>query len=393
MLVALALMLSYIPLASLLSVQTAQAACGSPANEIEAENCLTGNPPSEWDVAGAGDGNIQGYATDISVDQGGTIGFKVATDATNYQLDIYRLGYYQGNGARFITTIQPSASLPQNQPACTFDGTDGINLVDCGNWAESASWTVPTDAVSGIYIAKLVRDDGTTGASHITFIVRDDDGGSDLLFQTSDTTWQAYNGYGDYSLYAGTQHAHKVSYNRPFSTRTTPTEDFLFNSEYPMLRFLERNGYDVSYFTDMDTDRYGAELLEHKVFLSVGHDEYWSAGQRAAVEAARDAGVHLAFFSGNEIYWKTRWESSDADPLNPGDAYRTLVSYKEGALAPGEHYDCFGDYACDPDPVQWTGLWRDGCGITEVDGCKPENGLSGTISWDGLTGDLTAPAE
>ena len=93
----------------------------------------------------------------------------------------------------------------------------------------------------------------------------------------------------------------------------TPTEDWLFNAEYPMVRWLERNGYDVSYFTDVDSDRNGAEILEHEAFLSVGHDEYWSAGQRANVEAARDAGVDLAFFSGNEIYWKTRWEPSTAD--------------------------------------------------------------------------------
>ena len=97
--------------------------CVSPSNEIEAENCLTGNPPSEWDVSGAGDENIQGYATDISVDQGGTIEFKVDTDATDYRLDIYRLGYYNGDGARFITTIDPSATLPQTQPACLFDET------------------------------------------------------------------------------------------------------------------------------------------------------------------------------------------------------------------------------------------------------------------------------
>ena len=76
-----------------------------------------------------------------------------------------------------------------------------------------------------------------------------------------------------------------------------------------MVRWLERNGYDVSYTTGVDTDRRGAELLEHKAFLSVGHDEYWSGDQRANVEAARDAGVNLAFFSGNEVFWKTRWET------------------------------------------------------------------------------------
>ncbi len=62
------------------------------------------------------------------------------------------------------------------------------------------------------------------------------------------------------------------------------------------------------------------------MFLSVGHDEYWSGGQRTNVEAARDAGVNLAFFSGNEVFWKTRWENSID---GSGTPYRTLVTYKE----------------------------------------------------------------
>ena len=183
-------------------------------------------------------------------------------------------------GARFITSVTPSVSLPQNQPACLSDASTG--LVDCGNWAQSASWTVPSDATSGIYIALLKRND-TGGASHIVFVVRDDDSMSDLLFQTSDTTWQAYNNYGGNSLYAGAPagRAYKVSYNRPFSTRGSGgggTESFLFNAEYPMVRWLEANGYDVSYTTGIDSDLRGGEILEHQVFLSVGHDEYWSGG-------------------------------------------------------------------------------------------------------------------
>ena len=85
----------------------------------------------------------------------------------------------------------------------------------------SATWQVPADATSGIYFAHLVREDGTSGENHIPFVVRDDDGHSDLLFQTSDTTWQAYNQYGGNSLYVGSPvgRALKVSYNRPFTTR------------------------------------------------------------------------------------------------------------------------------------------------------------------------------
>ncbi len=341
--------------------------CEAPVtNPVACENTLPGNPASEWDISGAGSPTIQGFATDISVNRGGTVRFKVDTAAVAYRLDVYRLGYYGGAGARQVATVAPSASLPQPQPACVAD--NGTGLFDCGVWAESASWTVPPSAVSGIYIAKLVRTDGVPGSSHIVFVVRDDTGQSALLFQTSDTTWQAYNPYGGNSLYVGAPagRAYKVSYNRPFTTRESSPADWLFNAEYPMLRWLEANGYNVSYTTGVDTDRRAAELLEHKVFLSVGHDEYWSGAQRANVEAARDAGVHLAFMSGNEVFWKTRYEPSIDGSAT---AYRTLVSYKE-THANGK---------IDPLTNVWTGTWRDPRFSPPADGGRPENALIGTM--------------
>ena len=153
-------------------------ACTPPiANEIVCENSKPGNPQSEWDVDGNGDSSIQGFATDISVNHGDTISFKIKTTASAYRIDIYRLGWYGGIGARKVATIQPSASLPQSQPACLTNSSTG--LIDCGNWAVSASWTVPTDAVSGVYLARPVRLD-TGGASHIPFVVRDDNGHEDI---------------------------------------------------------------------------------------------------------------------------------------------------------------------------------------------------------------------
>lgn len=248
-------------------------------NAIVLENQLPGNPASEWDIVGAVDDNIEGFATDISVDQGQTVQFKINTDSTNYRLDIYRMGYYGGMGARKVATVQPSLA-PFEQPEPLTDQTS--RLVDAGNWSVTASWAVPSNATSGIYFAKLVREDGEQGSSHIVFVVRDDDGESEVLFQTSDTTWQAYNTWGGKSLYDLTsengQRAYKVSYNRPFETRATPggmgATNWVFWAEYPMVRWMERNGYDVSYSTDVDSDRRGTEILEHEAFLSVGHDEY-----------------------------------------------------------------------------------------------------------------------
>src|SRR5262249_27281651 len=153
----------------------------------------------------------------------------------------------------------------------------------------------------------------------IFFIVRNDASTSSVLFKTADATWEAYNDWGGNSLYVGTAptsdgRAYKVSYNRPFNDRATfgglGTFNWVLHAEYPMIRWLEANGYDVSYFTDVDTDRFGSLIKNHKVFLTVGHDEYWSGGEMASVTAARDAGVNMAFFDGNQAFWKTRWESS-----------------------------------------------------------------------------------
>jgi methionine-rich copper-binding protein CopC len=349
--------------------QVAEAApCDPPVpSPIACENSKPGSPSSEWDIAGSGDDTVQGFATDMSVNKGETVRFKVkATSA--YRVDIYRMGYYGGNGARKIHTVASVAS--QAQPDCLEDTVTG--LVDCGNWAESTSWAVPSTAVSGIYVALLTRLT-TGGTSHIVFVVRDDASTSAVLFQTSDSTWQAYNSYGDKpsnrrSLYPGPNGtAVKVSYNRPFTTRgdVPAGRDFVFANEYPMVRWLEANGYDVTYTTNVDSDRRGALIKQHKIFLSTGHDEYWSKGQRANVEAARDAGVNLAFFSGNSVYWKTRWEASTAS--GNSTPYRTLVTYKETRA----------NAKTDPSP-EWTGTWRDPRFSPPADGGRPENQLMGT---------------
>ena len=173
-------------------------------------------------------------------------------------------------------------------------------------------------------------------ASHIIFIVRDDSSKADIVMQTSDPTWQAYNTYGLGSTYNGltatgasggrVARANKVSFNRPFMNRTANAVNQYFNAEYALSRWLERNGYDVTYISGVDADRHGALLKNHKLFISIGHDEYWSGAHRKNVEAARDAGVNLAFMSGNEVFWKTRYEPSLDSSKTP---YRTLVVYKE----------------------------------------------------------------
>ena len=348
-------------------------ACTPPVtNQIACENSKPGSPPSEWEVEKSGDQSIQGYATSMSVNRGDTVKFKIKSETSDYRIDIYRLGYYDNDGARLWKSDLAHTGTG-TQPACDSDPDTG--LIDCGNWSVSASWAVPSDAVSGVYIAHLVRND-TGGESLIPFVVRDDTSHSDVVLQTSDATWQAYNTYGGNSLYSCTvdcppgnpstyKAAYKVSYNRPFHTGDDDggRSWLLTGAEYPMIRFLERSGYDMSYVSSSDVASRGGLLLNHKAFISSGHDEYWSASQRSNVEAARDAGVNLAFFTGNEVFWKTRWEPSSADGTSTPD--RTLVSYKDT------------HFTAQQDPVAWTGTWRDSRFTTDADGVTPENALTG----------------
>jgi hypothetical protein len=350
-------------------------------NPIPCENAKAGTDPSVSQVDGADDASIMGFATNISVNAGANISFKINTSSSNYAIGIYRIGYYQGLGARQITTISPSVPLPQSQPACLTVAATG--LIDCGNWAVSATWSVPGNAVSGVYYA-LLTNNKTGLFSHIPFIVRNDAGNSDIVFKTNDTTWVAYNDYGGNSLYYGNAptgcgafnqytcgRAYKVSYNRPFNLENEGsgygTANYLWYAEYPMIRWLEANGYNVSYISSVDVERYASLLTNHKVILSAGHDEYWSGGERTALQNAVGAGVNIMSLTGNTGFWKTRWENS-IDGSNT--SYRTVVSYKE----------TLDNKVEDPqDPPTWTGTWRDPRFSPPADGGRPENGLLGTL--------------
>ena len=356
-------------------------------NPIVLENQKPGTPESVWQIDPGQDSElIQGFTTAISTNLGGTVGFKIdnLTGNPNYHIDIYRLGYYGGDGATLVTTLQHSAATAVVQPAPLTDPTTG--LVDAGNWSVTDSWTVPTTATSGVYVANVI--DGSQ-VFQIPFIIRNDGSTSDIVFQTNDETWQAYNPWGGTNLYDGNGPGFRgagyaVSYNRPIITRDgglqgTPN-DMLFAAEFPAIKWMEQNGYDVSYVSGIDVATNGSLLLNHNVYMEAGHDEYWTDSQRANVQAAADAGVNLVFMSGNEMYWQTRLAPSiDAS----GSANRTLVSYK----------DTHANALIDPTGTA-TGTFMD-ARFASTGGMSgiPSNSLTGTVFQvdDGPLGTITIP--
>src|SRR5581483_5931391 len=275
----------------------------------------------------------------------------------------------QGLGARLVQSLGSFPGVHQAIP--NPDSVTG--MISCSSWTKTTTLTIPSSWVTGVYLAKLTASNGN--ASFIYFVVRNDGGNEDILFQTSVTTYQAYNTWGGTSLYNNNlttnhsiypyPHAMKVSFDRPFNPGDSNGAGHYFFFEYKMVYWLESQGYNVAYTTDVDTDTNASTLTNHKAFLSVGHDEYWSAGMRNTVQNAINAGVNVAFFSANTMYWQIRFE-----PNAVGAPHRVEVGYKDFATsstAPG------------PDP-QWnvnnsivTTNWRD----PVVN--KPENALIGVM--------------
>ena len=277
---------------------------------------------------------VKAYASATGVGHGETITFHVSVSPPQrYTIDVYRIGWYGGSGGKLVTSLQPLDGV--TQPACPLDSETGLIACD---WTPSASVTVPPAWVSGVYLGVVATE--ARFANFVVFVVRDDEHPHALVYQQSVTTYQAYNDYPSdgvrgKSLYgssfgaptiAGNTRAVQVSFDRPYAR--DGAGQFL-EWEIDFVRWLERNGYDVGYTTDLDTHQHGERLLAAKAFLAVGHDEYWSKAMRDAVEQARDAGVHLGFFGANDAYWQIRFAPSAA-----GVPDRVMVCFKDATLDP-----------------------------------------------------------
>jgi hypothetical protein len=251
---------------------------------------------------------IEGYASSTSVRPGESITLHVSTNpASQVLIDVYRLGYYQGNGGRLVAKLGPIKGTTQPDPP-----VGPKRLRECA-WAPSATIKIDDDWVSGVYLAKLTAE-RERPQSYVVFVVRDDRK-CDYLFQVSDTTWNAYNRWpSQFALYDdGKKEWYwgpnvQTSFDRPYgkycqildAPLSVGSGEFLL-WEFPLAYWMEQHGYDVSYISNLDTHADPDGLRRAKGWLSVGHDEYWSLSMFETMRKMVSEGMNLAFLSGNSI--------------------------------------------------------------------------------------------
>jgi hypothetical protein len=306
---------------------------GPTAAWVVAENAKPGTP--NWALSNrARQHQIEGYADRVSIGVSGTVHLLVSTTAPAFKVEAYRMGYYGGAGGRLVWTSpdQPGAV----QPGSTL--SPGTNMVETA-WKPSLTVTADAAWPPGQYLFKLVASSGFQ--SYIPLTIRDDGSHAAYLIDSDVTTWQAYNLYGGYDLYQGpTGRSRIVSFDRPYALGDG-SGDFLGN-EFHVVSLVESLGLDVAYSTNVDLHEHPEQVLNHKAFISLGHDEYYSLAMRNGLKAARDQGVNLMFLGANAIYRHIRFEPS---PLGPN---RHQVDYKDAKEDPLN-----GKNDADTTPAAW----------------------------------------
>jgi len=252
---------------------------------------------------------LNGYTDRLSYLPGEAVELHVSTSAPSYGVTVRREGLkaetvWSKNGI-------PGASHPVPADA----SSRGCRWPVAVRIPVAAGWR------SGYYSVTLAAEPtkgGRPATSEAFFVVRPAEPGraTKVLLQLSTNTYNAYNNWGGYSLYAyngrDKVQGRRVSFDRP------PASQFR-NWELPFVKWAEANGYVLDYAVNSDLEFVPGILDPYRLVLSVGHDEYWSAPMRDTLESFVGRGGNVAFFSGNSVCWQVRSE----------DGGRALVSWKQ----------------------------------------------------------------
>lgn len=322
-----------------------------PAAQVPEQTCA--HPAPEWgDVSDSPQSAVEGYTDTDSALPGTKVGLYVSTLRPTWRVTAFRMGYY---GATQGCQVWQSAwQHGKNQGTATILPTTSTAVA---NWEKSL--TVDTAGWQpGAYLLRLDTD-STTIRRFMPLIVRSPSLAGRVVILATDTTWQAYNLWGGFSLYFGEpghtlgRRSRAVTFDRPYNYGRGAAG--FFDDLLPVVTLAEKLHLPVAYATDVDIDREPAAFATARAVISAGHDEYYSPVMRRALTTARDRGVNLAFLGSNAIYRKIRYARTKTGPL------RLEINYKD---------------ATDPikTPSLVTTQWRD------APSNDPESALTGQ-SW------------
>ncbi len=301
---------------------------------------------------------LEAYCWPLSVAPGESVSLHVSTDLPSFDVEVTR------DGAEPVTVWTARRLAAGHHPTPENASSNG-----CG-WPAALEIPVGVDWPSGYYAVTLTAGDERADAFLVVRPGPDSERAPAILILTT-TTYDAYNDWGGPSLYTG---GTRVSFERPMAKgflvkpepvgrmmQATPDREAMgyrewaqplglsdwsgssgwWNWERSFVRWAEANGYRLDFAISQDLELHPEVLDGHRIFLSVGHDEYWSWKMRDALDRFTLSGGNAAIFSGNTCFWQVRFE----------DDHRAMTCFKYKA-----HED---PVAGTEDERFLTGIWSD----------------------------------
>ncbi|MFC1414382.1 N,N-dimethylformamidase beta subunit family domain-containing protein [Streptacidiphilus sp. N1-12] len=282
-------------------------AAGRTAGAPDAEQAERQRPgDADWRIRSQGPPEaVEGYTDRISVLPGESFALHVSTTAPGFTVSAYRVGWYGGAQARLVWRSAPQPGRRQGPARWT-----GATRTAYAAWTPSL--TVRTEGwPPGAYLLRL---DGSHGHQrYVPMVLRSASARGRTVLMHGVATWQAYNLWGGANLYQGRDGGYGsrslvVSFDRPYDN--SGAEKFMVY-ERALVVLAERLGLPLAYTTGLEVHRQPDALDGARAVLSLGHDEYWTPRQRAAVTRARDTGTNLAFLGANACFRRIRWQAGD----------------------------------------------------------------------------------
>lgn len=318
------------------TAQTYPTAVGVGASWVVAENRRPGT--SAWQITTPqSPTGMMGYADHNDATSGQNVALYVSTTAPSFHVEAYRMGWYQGLGARLVWRSAETPGVVQ--PGCPVAST--TNMVQCG-WPASVQLDVTDRWVQGEYLLKLVGSNGQQ--SYVPLNVWDPASQSTYVVMSGVLSDQVFNPFGGYDLYQGatpcapgvypcSSRSRVVSFDRPYVNSQENGAGNMLSLVYPLTRYVEQHGLDVTYWSDITLAEHGNLLTDHRLLMSPGHDEEWSQSMHVSTLAAAANGVNLAFFGASAVLRKVRLQPS------PLGADRQVVNYRDPAADPDHGED------------------------------------------------------
>jgi N,N-dimethylformamidase len=274
---------------------------------------------------------LHGYASDLSVAPGGTVGFPVSTTFASYQASVIQLAPQPGEPV----TVVPATShggLLQLLPS-------SYRTAGCG-WSNDVAVTVDAGWPSGIYALRL---EGRFGLRHdIPFVVRPAAPTAPIAFLLPTNTYNAYNYWGGHNQYTTGQDGVRrtVTFLRPSTSTLVDPNGVIAHtliSDLFLTRWMSANGFDFDCYHDGDLHGDGSWLSDYQVLVLASHPEYWTDAMRSNVANFLDHGGRLIYTGGNGIYERVEFTSDGnalvfRDSSGARDTYRSHGQFESDIL-------------------------------------------------------------